>query len=398
MDPNGRQSERRSNLPLVPWTDDTRRGSFESFYSAYGSLERADFQKKVDSPVLMTAVSTDSATWSGTLVLKISKLATNAKIAITNVEGSGGDLEAQAGRIYVGRTPENDVVIAAPTVSKRHAYFSFRDKTWELTDNDSANGTVIEGMRLKPNRRERIRRSLATIEFGPDARFVFMLPESVFDLFQEIHRSRGIRATSKLKLPPPPAGRAADQKDFEALEQLPAEEDPNTSHVLRSAHPSKPLKRPTPEPEPAEPDEPDEPVEDKKQSAQPAQRRDPPSGRPRHRATWQGKRPELDGDAEALGKSTDKIAVRVGKTPQEIEDINFDYALRAVVSLGGLVHKLEAILKVEGQVVLLLGEGSRNSIDECKEALVKMRPLVRAIRMEMTVGDRKPVEIFRIEE
>src|SRR5689334_17071857 len=143
--PDQRPSERRSGLPLVPWTEDTRRGSFESFFAAYGSLTRQEFLVKVKSPVLMTAVSTDSATWSGTLVLKIEKRASQAKIAISADMDSGTDLEAAAGRIYVGRTPDNDVVIAAPTVSKRHAYFAFREMCWELTDADSANGTVLEG-------------------------------------------------------------------------------------------------------------------------------------------------------------------------------------------------------------------------------------------------------------
>src|SRR5581483_7021798 len=100
----------------------------------------------------------------------------------------------------------------APTVSKRHAWFALRDKTWEITDGGSANGTVLEGQRLKPNKRERIRRALATLEFGPDARFVFMLPASVYDLFEEIRRTRGITAERALKLAPPPA-RAADDED-----------------------------------------------------------------------------------------------------------------------------------------------------------------------------------------
>ena len=87
--------------------------------------------------------------------------------------------------------------------------------------------------------------------------------------------------------------------------------------------------------------------------------------------------------------------MRIGKTPEEKEEIEFEYALKAVSSLGSLIHKLEAILKVDEQVVVLLGAGCKNSIDECKDALTKMRPLLRAIRMEMVVGDRRPVEIFR---
>lgn len=372
-------------MTALPWTEDTRRGSFESFFAAHGSLSRQEFLAKMKSPCLMTAVSTDSATWMGTLVLKIEKRATSAKIAITS--DSDGDLESSAGRIYVGRTPDNDVIVGTPTVSKRHAYFAFREGQWELVDAGSANGTILEGQRLKPNKRERIRRSLVTIEFGPDSRFVFMTPASVYDLFEEIHRARGMKAQAALRLPTEPKGKpvAPDAPEFESLRAASIEEEANTSAV-RSVHPTKPLVPPEPAEEPT--------GAGATQLAQPAESAAP---KPRHRSTWPMKRPDLDGDAEALGKSTDKIAVRVGKTPQEIEDINFDYALKAVSSLGALVHKLEGILKVGDQAVLLLGEGSKNTIAECNDALVKMRPLLKAIRMELTVGDRKPVEIFRVE-
>jgi pSer/pThr/pTyr-binding forkhead associated (FHA) protein len=342
----------------APWTEESRRGSFESFFASAGKLDRAEFLARYDTPFLMTAVSADSATWSATLVLRIAPKPGAARIAISAADAS--DLESAAGRIHVGRTPENEVVIAAPTVSKRHAYFTRRDISWEITDAGSSNGTLLEGHRLRPHRRERIRRSLATIEFGPDARFVFMTPESTYELIEEIRRSRGLKAEAAVKATSPP--RPADLDDFESIR--PEEPEGAASSGVVSVHPIRP---PT-----------------------------PPPPAPRHRATWQPRRSDsLDKEDVDLSKSTDKINVPVGKTPEEAEAINFDYALRAVTSLGALIHKLEAVLRVQDQVVLLMGEGSKNSIPECEDALIKMRPLIRSIRMELTVGDRKPVEIFR---
>jgi pSer/pThr/pTyr-binding forkhead associated (FHA) protein len=360
----GSKSERRP-IPMVPWTEETRRGSFEAFFAVYGALERAHFLERWKAPVLMTAVSTDSATWTGTLVLKVDKRPTTAKIAITTDE-AGSDLESGGARIYVGRTPENDVVISAPTVSKQHAYFTLRDIGWEITDNGSSNGTTLEGQNLRANRRERIRRSLATIEFGPDARFVFMTPDSVYDLLEEIHRHRGDKAHAALK--PVVTHSPAiddDDEDFEVLARAPVDEDPNASIVARSVT--------------AAPKEPP-----------------PKEEKPRHKATWQGKRPtDLLGDPESFCRSTDKVMVPVGKTPEEQDRINFDYAIRAVASLGGLISKLDAVLKLTEHPVVLLGEGSKNSVEEAQAALVKMQPLLRSIRMELTVGDRKPVEIYK---
>jgi pSer/pThr/pTyr-binding forkhead associated (FHA) protein len=373
----------RSGLPPISWKEGTRRGSFESFYAAFGSLSRAALAEKLRSPVLVSAVSTDPSTWSSALVLVIEPRPTTAQIVIVADEASG-DLEAGAGRIYVGRTGDADVVIAAPTVSKRHAFFTKRETGWEITDAGSANGTILEGETLRPNRRERIRRPLATLEFGPDARFVFMTPESVIDLFEEIRRSRGEVVASPPRAPF--KEHAADFADFEALT------------------------RPLDAPASASPVEPAEaaPAEEEAPAPAPA-RREPKPASPKPRSTWQAKRPEsLEEVSDALSKSTDRIPVAVGKTPQDLEDLNFEYALRAIGSLGPLVHSVVVVLKVGDQSVALLGPGgsqfradtpppsSAEAVQTCLDALVRMRPLVRAIRMELIVGDRKPVEIFRI--
>jgi pSer/pThr/pTyr-binding forkhead associated (FHA) protein len=54
------------------------------------------------------------------------------------------------GMITVGRTPNNDVVVEDPQVSKFHAFFRAVDGGLELSDAGSRNGTWIEGARLVP--------------------------------------------------------------------------------------------------------------------------------------------------------------------------------------------------------------------------------------------------------
>jgi pSer/pThr/pTyr-binding forkhead associated (FHA) protein len=63
-----------------------------------------------------------------------------------------------AGRSYrfhqdvttVGRGAGNDLVIAGHTVSRRHArlWFSTPDARWYLEDLQSANGTMVNGVRI----------------------------------------------------------------------------------------------------------------------------------------------------------------------------------------------------------------------------------------------------------
>ena len=50
--------------------------------------------------------------------------------------------------ITVGRTKNNDVVIADPLVSKFHAYFRVLDGAWLLADAGSVNGTRIGDIEL----------------------------------------------------------------------------------------------------------------------------------------------------------------------------------------------------------------------------------------------------------
>ncbi|MCW3019254.1 MAG: hypothetical protein JWN10_1562 [Solirubrobacterales bacterium] len=54
----------------------------------------------------------------------------------------------QGERLLVGRHPACDVVVADPTVSRRHAQLTFRDGVWVLQDLASSNGTTVNGERV----------------------------------------------------------------------------------------------------------------------------------------------------------------------------------------------------------------------------------------------------------
>jgi serine/threonine protein kinase len=64
-----------------------------------------------------------------------------------------------AGRAYlfhqdvttIGRTNGNDLIISGRTVSRRHARFWFDTNRWYIADMQSANGTLVNNMRIQPN-------------------------------------------------------------------------------------------------------------------------------------------------------------------------------------------------------------------------------------------------------
>ena len=78
------------------------------------------------------------------------------------VSGVGYDLVEQV--VTIGRAPDNTIHIDDPSVSSRHAELRRVDKTYQLRDLGSTNGTRVNGIgaseiTLHPGDRVRFRRS-----------------------------------------------------------------------------------------------------------------------------------------------------------------------------------------------------------------------------------------------
>jgi sigma-B regulation protein RsbU (phosphoserine phosphatase) len=68
------------------------------------------------------------------------------KLRITDHRGKPSTLELQAGdRKRVGRSDQNDIVLADPSLSRRHAEIYDDGGVWMLTDCGSRNGTLVNG-------------------------------------------------------------------------------------------------------------------------------------------------------------------------------------------------------------------------------------------------------------
>jgi eukaryotic-like serine/threonine-protein kinase len=83
-------------------------------------------------------------------------LASNGRPLLARLSLQNGQM---AGRSYlfhqvvttIGRTNGNDLIISGRTVSRRHARLWFEGGRWYLADMQSANGTLVNNMRLQPN-------------------------------------------------------------------------------------------------------------------------------------------------------------------------------------------------------------------------------------------------------
>lgn len=93
------------------------------------------------------------------------------------------DRNAYTSRITVGRAKNNDIVIRAAKISKVHCAFVIDKKKYELLDMGSANGTTVNGVRLKANKQVRLKsRDLVSFhrhefEFLEVKEFIEMLRE-----------------------------------------------------------------------------------------------------------------------------------------------------------------------------------------------------------------------------
>jgi hypothetical protein len=90
-------------------------------------------------------------------------------------------------RITIGRTPNNDVVIADHSVSRLHAYVR-QGGSWIVADAGSKNGSWLDETRLEPRRETQLSPG-AVLRLG-DVRATFYPAAELFDLLGGDHARR----------------------------------------------------------------------------------------------------------------------------------------------------------------------------------------------------------------
>jgi len=85
-----------------------------------------------------------------------------------------------ADRITIGRTSNNDIVVADASISRLHAYVRRDNKQWLVADGGSKNGSWLKGATLEP-RRERPLESRAVLRLG-DVDLTFYLANDLYSI------------------------------------------------------------------------------------------------------------------------------------------------------------------------------------------------------------------------
>ena len=71
-----------------------------------------------------------------------------ASLSIRSGPDTGAQFTIETSPLYVGRAPDNGVVVNDPATSRRHARFEVRGQDYLVVDLGSANGTLVDGARV----------------------------------------------------------------------------------------------------------------------------------------------------------------------------------------------------------------------------------------------------------
>jgi pSer/pThr/pTyr-binding forkhead associated (FHA) protein len=70
---------------------------------------------------------------------------------------SGERMALRVGNVRVGRSPENEIHLDDPQISRHHVEITWDGTQCMITDLSSRNGTFVNGRRLMPNMPELLR-------------------------------------------------------------------------------------------------------------------------------------------------------------------------------------------------------------------------------------------------
>jgi hypothetical protein len=71
-----------------------------------------------------------------------------ATVSIRSGPDIGAKFALETSPVYIGRAPDNAIVVSDPATSRRHARFEQRGPDYLVVDLGSANGTLVDGTRV----------------------------------------------------------------------------------------------------------------------------------------------------------------------------------------------------------------------------------------------------------
>jgi hypothetical protein len=167
----------------IPGSDDRGFVSMADLRHEASRRNAAEFQKRYPAPALYVSEVGEGEgsgkEHSGVQLLTMLNKGTSALRYLDQV----GFLVKRPGNpfpnfVSVGRAANNDLVIGVETISKLHAYFTYEDGAWNLTDYRSTNGTRLNGSPIEAGTAVRLRDGDQLL-VGKEVTAIFMTPASL---------------------------------------------------------------------------------------------------------------------------------------------------------------------------------------------------------------------------
>ncbi|MDQ6909693.1 MAG: FHA domain-containing protein [Actinomycetota bacterium] len=110
-------------------------------------LERSAFEAATAPPAAAPPV-TPEAFQPAMVGEPFQEVPRTASVMVRSGPDTGARFALDRSPLYVGRAPDNGIVVHDPATSRRHARFELRGTDFLVVDLGSANGTLLENVRL----------------------------------------------------------------------------------------------------------------------------------------------------------------------------------------------------------------------------------------------------------
>jgi hypothetical protein len=167
----------------IPGTDDKGFATLADLREEARQRDAAEFEKRYPVPALhVVDVGSGEAVEKEHSGVQLLTMLNKGRSALRYLD-QVGFLVKRPGNpfpnfVSIGRAANNDIVIAVDTISKLHAYFTFENGAWNLTDYRSTNGTRLNGEPIEPGLPVPIRDGDQLL-VGKEVTAVFMTPASL---------------------------------------------------------------------------------------------------------------------------------------------------------------------------------------------------------------------------
>jgi pSer/pThr/pTyr-binding forkhead associated (FHA) protein len=118
-----------------------------------------------------------------------------AVLTVRSGELKGRHFSIKVPVVNIGRADYNDIVIPDESVSTAHAKLQLREGVWVLVDQQSTNGSFVDGLRVADE-----------MPLAPGALVRFGSVQTVFeptDDSEDLHEGSATKVLQSLRMPPP---------------------------------------------------------------------------------------------------------------------------------------------------------------------------------------------------